>query len=291
MSRTSCFTIILLTLFFVGCSEDVQRTDIQKADKSNALETSVSISPEDATTQTVISLKAGNTLISEGEIRWYVNDISNESQSGIRFIPDKLTKGDYIKAVIVRNNKEFHSNVISLKNTPPVMGNSNILPERPKVNSTLTAQVKATDVDNDIVTFSYKWTLNGKFAGEDSFLEAEFKRGDLIAVTVTPFDRDDSGKGIRLSTKIYNALPVLSETEPSFDGKYYKYQMNATDPDNDMLTYKLRKGPNGMDLDSNTGLVTWEVKPEDEGLHDVEVSITDSNGGEIIIPFTTRIKL
>jgi hypothetical protein len=291
MSRTSCFTIILLTLFFVGCSEDVQRTDIQKADKSNALETSVSISPEDATTQTVIYLKAGNTLISEGEIRWYVNDISNESQSGIRFIPDKLTKGDYIKAVIVRNNKEFHSNVISLKNTPPVMGNSNILPERPKVNSTLTAQVKATDVDNDIVTFSYKWTLNGKFAGEDSFLEAEFKRGDLIAVTVTPFDRDDSGKGIRLSTKIYNALPVLSETEPSFDGKHYKYQMNATDPDNDMLTYKLRKGPNGMDLDSNTGLVTWEVKPEDEGLHDVEVSITDSNGGEIIIPFTTRIKL
>ena len=291
MSRTSCFTIILLTLFFVGCSEDVQRTDIQKADKSNALETSVSISPEDATTQTVIYLKAGNTLISEGEIRWYVNDISNESQSGIRFIPDKLTKGDYIKAVIVRNNKEFHSNVISLKNTPPVMGNSNILPERPKVNSTLTAQVKATDVDNDIVTFSYKWTLNGKFAGEDSFLEAEFKRGDLIAVTVTPFDRDDSGKGIRLSTKIYNALPVLSETEPSFDGKHYKYQMNATDPDNDMLTYKLRKGPNGMDLDSNTGLVTWEVKPEDEGLHDVEVSITDNNGGEIIIPFTTRIKL
>lgn len=289
MRRVSCFTIILLTLFFAGCSEDVQKADILKADKSNAVETSVSISPEDATTQTVISVKAGNTLISEGEIRWYVNDIRNESQSGVRFIPDKLTKGDYIKAVIVRNKKEFPSNVISLKNTPPVMGNSNILPERPKVNSTLTAQVKATDVDNDILSFTYKWTLNGKFAGEDSFLEVDFKRGDLIAVDVTPFDRDDFGKGIRLSTRIYNAVPILSETEPSFDGKHYKYQMNATDPDNDMLTYKLRKGPDGMNVDSNNGLVTWEVKPEDEGRHDVEVSITDGNGGEIIIPFTTRI--
>jgi len=112
----------------------------------------------------------------------------------------------------------------------------------------------------------------------------------LITVDVIPYDRDDSGKGIRLSTRIYNAVPVLSESEPSFDGKQYKYQMKATDPDHDMLTYKLRKGPDGMDLDSINGLITWEVKPEDEGRHDVEVSITDSNGGEIIIPFTTRIK-
>ncbi len=289
MSRISCCTIILLTLFFVGCSEDVQRTDIPKAAKSNAIDTSVSISPEEATIQTVISLKAGNTLISEGDIHWYVNDIRNESQSGVRFIPDKLSKGDYIKAVIARKKKEYQSNVISLKNTPPVMGNSNILPERPKVNSTLTVTVKATDADNDIVGYIYKWTLNGRFAGEESFLEAEFKRGDLITLDVTPFDRDDSGKGIRLSTKIYNSVPVLSEAEPSFDGKYYKYQINATDPDNDMLTYKLRKGPDGMNLDSNNGLVTWEVKPEDEGRHDIEVSITDDNGGKIIIPFTTRI--
>lgn len=289
MSRVSCCTIILLTLFFVGCSEDVQRTDIPKADEHKSIDSYLSISPEEATILTVISLKADNTLLSEGDIHWYVNDIRNESQGGVRFVPDKLTKGDYIKAVIVRNKKEFHSNVISLKNTPPVMGNSNIIPERPKVNSTLTAKVNATDADNDLVSFTYKWILNGKFAGEDSFLEAEFKRGDLITVHVTPFDRDDSGKGIRLSTRIYNAVPVLSETEPSFDGKHYKYQINATDPDNDMLTYKLRKGPDGMDLDSNNGLVTWEVQPEDEGRHDVEVSITDGNGGEILIPFTTRI--
>ncbi len=290
MSRVSCLTIILLSLFPVGCSEDVQRADIPKADVSNAIDTSVSIRPEEATILTVISLKADNTLISEGDIQWYVNDIRNESQSGIRFVPDKLSKGDYVKAVIVRNKKEFHSNIISLKNTPPVMGNSNILPERPKVNSTLTAQVKATDADNDIVSFTYKWTLNGKFAGKESFLEADFKRDDLITVDVTPFDRDDSGKGIRLSTRIYNAVPVVSETEPSFDGKHYKYQIDATDPDHDMLTYKLKKGPDGMNLDANTGLVTWEVKPEDEGRHEVEVSVVDGNGGEIIIPFTTRIK-
>ncbi len=83
MSRTSCFTIILLTLFFAGCSEDVQRTDILKADKSNAIDTSVSISPEEATTQTVISVKAGNALISEGDIQWYVNDIRNKSDSAL----------------------------------------------------------------------------------------------------------------------------------------------------------------------------------------------------------------
>lgn len=286
MIRVSC-VISMLILMLAGCSRDVQ-TGIPGAEKGNARDLSVVIMPERATIQTVISLKADHSLVSEGDVRWYVNDIRDESQKGTRFIPVRLRKGDYIKAVIFKNRKKFRSNTIILKNTQPVMGTSNILPDRPKINSVLTARVSATDADNDFISFIYRWAINGVFAGEESYLEAEFKRGDVITLEVTPFDRTESGKGVRLSTTIVNSLPVVSESDPSFDGKLYKYQVTATDPDQDMLKYKLLKGPDGMNVDPG-GLVTWEVRPEDKGTHDVEVSITDDQGGEVVMPFTTSI--
>jgi hypothetical protein len=61
---------------------------------------------------------------------------------------------------------------------------------------------------------------------------------------------------------------------------HYQYQVNAVDPDRDLLTYSLDQAPTGMQIDASTGLITWENNDWDwtEKL-DVTVKVRDEDGG------------
>jgi hypothetical protein len=194
-----------------------------------------------------------------------------------------------LKAVIVADGKEYPSNEITIKNTPPAITRGVLLPSSPKLNSTLSVELKARDIDDDRISFRYEWTVNDTFAGENNYLNFDLKRDDTVTVEITPYDDEGPGKPFRLTTTILNSLPVFTESEPVFDGKTYTYQMRVTDPDNDTLAYTLEKGPEGMKVDPESGLITWEVSEKDKGSHEVSVRVSDNQGGELIIPFTTRI--
>ncbi len=61
-------------------------------------------------------------------------------------------------------------------------------------------------------------------------------------------------------------------------GGTYVYDVEAIDLDNDELTYTLLFGPKGMTMNSETGLVTWNVdknKFEEDEKHMVLLSVTD----------------
>jgi hypothetical protein len=287
--------IILLTIILIGCSKQPQHEEVSRAgdnistSKSLSDKTRVIISPVNATAQTTISLQPDSTLIGEEEINWYINGEQDVNSKGLRFAPNQLKKGDVVQAVIVQDNKDYHSNEITIKNTPPVITRSALLPSIPRVSSTLLVEINAYDIDKDNISFQYKWTLNGRFISDQSFLEKDLKRGDMIMVEVTPFDGENKGRSIRIKSKVYNSLPVISESKPSFDGKIYQYHFNASDPDGDLLTYTLRQGPEGMTIDSSTGIITWEVTPDKKVVHDIKVSVSDNHGGELLVPFTTKI--
>ena len=88
---------------------------------------------------------------------------------------------------------------------------------------------------------------------------------------------------------VKNSLPVFSENQPSFSGDTYEYHVKATDPDNDTLIYTLREKPDGMTIDSSSGIIKWKVGIENEGVYNITVSIRDDYGGELIVPFTSTI--
>ncbi len=287
--------IILLAALLFNCNGQPADKEVSKVDArtpsppSPAADSVVSIGPANAAKQTVISLRADRSIISGAEINWYVNNTKVESSKGIRFTSGELNKGDVVRAIIIKGKKELHSNEIIIKNTPPVTLKAELLPAMPRADSTLIVDIKTNDIDNDNISFKYKWTVNGKFAGEEDFIDGELKRGDIITVQVTPFDGEDYGKTIRLKTGIFNSVPVFSANKPFLDGNIYKYQITATDPDGDTLTYALKEGPEGMSIDPATGIITWNVGSEDEGVYDIKLSINDNNGGEIIVPFSTMI--
>ncbi|MCG2825749.1 MAG: PKD domain-containing protein [Thermoplasmatales archaeon] len=70
----------------------------------------------------------------------------------------------------------------------------------------------------------------------------------------------------------------------------YICQANATDDDNDTLTYSLLEWPSGMRINSTTGLITWVPSEEQVGDNNVTVEVRDGDiGGMVDRSFIVRV--
>jgi len=82
-----------------------------------------------------------------------------------------------------------------------------------------------------------------------------------------------------------NYAPIIysSAITNGMTGIIYNYDVNATDPNGDALSYSLIAHPSGMDIDPDTGLITWI--PDEAGSFDVTVHVADGSGGTDIQTF------
>ena len=67
----------------------------------------------------------------------------------------------------------------------------------------------------------------------------------------------------------------------------YVYDVNAIDQDNDVLIYSFIVNPSGMDINQNTGLITWH--PIVLGSYNVKVMVEDGKGGADAQEFTVNV--
>jgi len=58
-------------------------------------------------------------------------------------------------------------------------------------------------------------------------------------------------------------------------GVEYNYHVFATDPNGDSLTYSLLAYPNGMVINSSTGLITWIPTESQVRQYDIEIEVSD----------------
>ena len=85
--------------------------------------------------------------------------------------------------------------------------------------------------------------------------------------------------------------PVTAHTV----GSEYGYDVDATDPDGDSLTYVLQAGPTNdagallATIDANTGEITWSPTPGNAGSHDFAVRVSDGRGGIDVQSFTLEV--
>jgi hypothetical protein len=75
-------------------------------------------------------------------------------------------------------------------------------------------------------------------------------------------------------------------------GQEYRYQVVATDAENDAITYSLVKRPQGMLIDAQTGVISWT--PRFTGTYEIQVQAKDSEGASSIQTYelvvgTTRV--
>jgi hypothetical protein len=214
---------------------------------------------------------------------------------------DKFSKGDFV-AVQVRVAKPgadrdpVTSDAVLIGNTPPLVDWVSIGPAPPSSTSSLEAVAQGSDLDNDELSFSYQWTVSGEpVVGQEgpTLTSNYFKRGDQVEVSAVPYDGTDWGQpGSSIKVTISNSPPIIKSTPPGElrEGTTYRYQVEAEDADGDILTFSLQgKPPKGMVIDSQTGVVEWQVViPEKPATYVYEVVVEDPEGAKSIQTVTLK---
>ncbi|MBA7525522.1 hypothetical protein ES705_17673 [subsurface metagenome] len=78
---------------------------------------------------------------------------------------------------------------------------------------------------------------------------------------------------------IVNYAPIITSIpgDIAIIGVAYLYDVNATDPNGDTLTYSLTKNPDDMTINSTTGIINWDPQIKDVGYHKVIVKVSDGD--------------
>jgi hypothetical protein len=265
--------------------------------------TSVIILPEKPTKESELNLSIQSKDPDGDPItyqyQWLRNDeeIIGEKQNTLKKVNFK--KGDLIQVRVTPfdgkvNGTPLLSPPVRILNSPPIVQEIWIEPKVAYVTDRLKAYVKSSDSDGDFIYLTYQWEKNGVVLNEErgEFLErGQFKKGDSMAVIVTPDDRETLGTPKKSGPLIISNSPPLIVSSPptSVEKLTYSYQVRANDPDNDPITFTIKSGPKGMEMDKNTGLIRWEIRREDKGSHSVEIEVYDNEGARSIQRYTLTV--
>jgi len=78
---------------------------------------------------------------------------------------------------------------------------------------------------------------------------------------------------------LFNSSPVI-ESDPvttAKEGTVYAYNVEATDPNGDTITYSLATSPTGMTINSTTGAISWTPTEVQIGENEVVVEVSDGS--------------
>ena len=140
-----------------------------------------------------------------------------------------------------------------------------------------------SDVDGDTLSYTASNYDSGLInvtinANNEVVVDAATPHGTgFTDVTITASDGQAStSDSFRLTVQEINNAPVLDAigAQTAYVGVPYYYDVNATDPDGDTLTYY--NAPNTLfTIDSATGVISFTPAVSDVGDHDVTISVSD----------------
>ncbi len=170
---------------------------------------------------------------------------------------------------------------ISAQNDTPVADPQSLVVTEASLALTLTG----SDVDGDPLTYqvvvspaggtltgtapNLTYTRNSGFSGPDSF-----------TFQVSDGQADSAAAVVNLDVQVNNSAPEIISTPvlDAAEGAAYAYDVDASDADGDSLTYSLVIAPQGMSIDSATGLISWVPLSDTLGAVDVRVRASDPQG-------------
>ncbi|AZR72907.1 hypothetical protein BBF96_05585 [Anoxybacter fermentans] len=227
----------------------------------------------DPITYSVSGLPSGATINSQtGEFSWTptIDDIGTYTAT---FTATSNTKSDSEIITIVVNDVEF----------PPVLdpiGDKSV-----NENEELTFTVTATDLDQDLLTYSVSGDskVTDKFDPATQTFSWIPTYDDAGTYTIT-FKVSD-GKGntdsetITITVNNVDRPPVLSTIgDKTVDaGQGLSFTVTANDPDGDPVTYSAAGLPQGATFDTSTGSFSWTPTIDDLGSYTVTFT-AEANG-------------
>jgi hypothetical protein len=157
--------------------------------------------------------------------------------------------------------------------------------------------VNATDPNGDTLTYSLttapsgmtinaasgliSWTPTSTQAGTQAVTVRVADPGGLAATQAYNVTVAGGGNGSPTIT----STPIIAATV----GVAYSYDVNATDPNGDALTYSLSTAPSGMTINAASGLIGWTPTAAQAGNQAVTVRVADPGGLAATQSFTINV--
>ncbi len=100
--------------------------------------------------------------------------------------------------------------------------------------------------------------------------------------------------------KLAKDVPVTGNNPPTitsnastaaFAGYTYNYQVEASDPDGDPITFGLSEYPGGMEIDSQTGKISWIPTANMIGQNSFTVVVSDSHGAVTVQSVIVHVQI
>ncbi len=146
--------------------------------------------------------------------------------------------------------------------------------------------VSANDPDGDFVTYSVLNIPSGASFNSASRLFSWVPNQSQNGTYFVSFRASDgkttSDTGVRIQVGNGNVTPTFNDA-PTFFGfnpptsatinQLYTYDVNASDPNGDLLTYSLISAPASMSINSGTGFLAWV--PTSTGTNVIRVAVSD----------------
>jgi hypothetical protein len=199
---------------------------------------------------------------------------------------NRVRKDDEIRLTVTASDGKEQTKHVereTVKNAPPVVDGVQMAAS---MSGMLTATPVGHDRDEDSITYTYRWLVNGKAVHHSgSSLElAKYRTGDIVTVEVTADDGDEESAAKESGAyELRNNKPAIVSRPDAMaivGENTILYEVKAEDPNRGQrLQYRLEEGPEGMEIDMVSGELTWTPKAGQEGEFPVRILVDDMNGG------------
>jgi hypothetical protein len=307
MKQFDVKAVIALSLVLaLGFTFSCGKTEEQESKSESApflVISSVTITPENPISSSLLQVvvKPQHVGLVTYAYRWMSNgeEIVDETESTLK--SEFFSKGDTIEVEVTPYQNEVggkpaKSEPVVILNTPPVMRSFTIDPSPAYSKDDLTAALDVLDADDDYIRIAYQWKKNNQaLPGETDATLAKtlFTKGDTIRCEVHISD-DESEEVVFHSSEIdiLNSAPLITSqlSGMNTEGYLFEYTVVVEDLDGDSLELSLASEPEGMTIDSSTGMVRWEVREDQrKGSYEFKVIATDPEGAQAIQPITLTL--
>lgn len=183
-----------------------------------------------------------------------------------------------------------HDNGGSKEDDGAMIESVNLHPDLPTRMDRLRAEViPLPSTSADQLKYTYTWKVNERIiknATGDELDLSPFRKGDLISVTVTPYNGDTSGYAVRSAVIAIHGVPPSLELriigQNARIGEVFSLQLTSDHPDSDTVTFSLEEPKiDGMTINGQTGKISWTIGQNQSGTVRFGTAVLDSEGTRV----------
>jgi fibro-slime domain-containing protein/RHS repeat-associated protein len=151
-------------------------------------------------------------------------------------------------------------------------------PSQPLTYSLESAPIAGVSLDS--ATSLFTWTPT----------EAQGRGSYIFTIKVSDGALNDT-KTFNIQVISSNEAPVIQSLPKTevVAGVPYRYEVKATDADNDALTYRFLASPDGMTINAQTGVIEWQDTAGNIGSQSITVEVSDGRGGADLQTYTLTV--